>query len=100
MKSGNAIIHQATRLKIMASLCKLAPGAAIEFVQLKNILATTDGNLGSHLEALEKAGYVAIEKKFESRKPKTRVKSTAVGRRAFSEHVAYLREIIDSGDST
>lgn len=98
MKGGNAIIHQATRLKIMASLCKLAPSAPIEFMRLKEIIATTDGNLGTHLEALEGAGYVAIDKRFENRKPKTRVKATAAGRRAFAEHVAYLREIIDAGD--
>lgn len=98
MKGANAIIHQAMRLKIMASLCKLPANAAIEFVQLKAIVATTDGNLGSHLEALAGAGYVAIDKKFEDRKPKTRAKATAAGRRAFAEHVAYLREIIDMGD--
>jgi DNA-binding MarR family transcriptional regulator len=99
MKGGNAIIHQATRLKIMASLCKLAPNASIEFMRLKDVLATTDGNLGAHLEALEGAGYVAIDKRFEDRKPKTRAKATAAGRRAFAEHVAYLREIIDDGDN-
>lgn len=98
MKDGNAIIHQATRLKIMASLCKLAPNSAVEFVRLREIIATTDGNLGAHLEALAGAGYVAIDKRFEDRKPKTRVKATAAGRRAFAEHVAYLREIIDDGD--
>lgn len=98
MTGGNAIIHQATRLKIMASLCRLPPDGAIEFTRLKEIVATTDGNLGTHLEALDRAGYVAIDKRFEDRKPKTRAKATAAGRRAFAEHVAYLREIIESGD--
>jgi DNA-binding transcriptional ArsR family regulator len=98
VKGGNAIIHQATRLKIMASLCRLPANDAIEFTRLKGIVETTDGNLGTHLQALEAAGYVAIDKRFEGRKPKTRAKATAAGRRAFAEHVAYLREIIDSGD--
>jgi DNA-binding MarR family transcriptional regulator len=97
MTDGNPIIHQATRLKIMASLNKLAPDAALDFTRLKGILETTDGNLGTHLDALEKAAYITIEKLFEARKPRTRVKATAAGRRAFAEHVAYLREIIDSG---
>jgi DNA-binding MarR family transcriptional regulator len=97
MTDANPIIHQATRLKIMASLNKLGPDAAIEFTRLKAILETTDGNLGTHLDALEKAGYIAIDKLFEDRKPRTRVKATAAGRRAFAEHVAYLREIIDGG---
>ncbi len=97
MTEGNPIIHQATRLKIMASLNKLGSSAAIDFTRLKNILETTDGNLGTHLDALEKSGYITIEKLFEGRKPRTRIKATSAGRRAFAEHVAYLREIIDGG---
>lgn len=97
MTDGNPIIHQATRLKIMASLNRLGSSASLEFTRLRSILETTDGNLGTHLDALEKAGYITIEKLFEARKPRTRVKATAAGRRAFAEHVAYLREIIDGG---
>jgi DNA-binding MarR family transcriptional regulator len=95
---GNPIIHQATRLKIMASLNKLGPDASLEFTRLRSILETTDGNLGTHLDALEKAGYITVDKLFEGRRPRTRVKATAAGRRAFVQHVAYLREIINSGD--
>ena len=97
MTDGNPIIHQATRLKIMASLNKLGPDAMLEFTRLKSILETTDGNLGTHLDALDKAGYITVEKLFEGRKPRTRVKATPAGRRAFKDHVAYLREIIDAG---
>ncbi len=97
MTEGNALIHQATRLKIMAALNRLQADAALEFTSLKAILQTTDGNLGTHLEALERAGYVASEKRFVGRKPQTRLRATPCGRRAFAEHVAYLREIIDSG---
>ena len=97
MTDGNALIHQATRLKIMASLSRLGPEATLAFTRLKAILETTDGNLGTHLDALEKAGYIAVEKLFEGRKPKTRVKATASGRRAFADNVAYLRSIIDQG---
>lgn len=96
MSGGNFIIHQPIRLKIMASLIALPSASAIEFTRLKGIVETTDGNLGAHLEALEKAGYIAIEKRFEGRKPQTRAKATAAGRRAFAEHVAYLREIIET----
>jgi DNA-binding transcriptional ArsR family regulator len=99
MSDGNALIHQATRLKIMASLNKLGPDLALEFTRLKAIVQTTDGNLGTHLDALEKAGYVMIEKRFEGRKPQTRIKTTAAGRLAFSAHVAYLRGIIDDGEA-
>lgn len=97
MSEGSAIIHQATRLKIMAALNRLASNASLEFTRLKAIVDTTDGNLGSHLDALEKAGYIAIDKRFQGRKPQTRVRATGIGRKAFAEHVAYLRDIIDSG---
>ncbi len=98
MSDGNDIIHQAMRLKIMAALNALAPrSTAIEFTGLKGLVGATDGNLGAHLETLEKAGYVAIEKRFEGRKPQTRVRMSPAGRRAVAEHVAYLREILDSG---
>jgi DNA-binding MarR family transcriptional regulator len=96
MSEGNEVIHQAMRLKIMAALNALAPRTAIEFTKLKGLVGATDGNLGAHLETLEKAGYIAIEKRFEERKPQTRVRMSPAGRRAFAEHVAYLREILDS----
>ena len=96
MSEGNDIIHQAMRLKIMAALNALAPKqTSIEFTRLKALVGATDGNLGAHLETLEKAGYIVIEKRFEERKPQTRVRMSPAGRRAFAKHVAYLREIID-----
>ncbi len=96
MTGGNDVIHQAVRLRIMAALNALAPGtASIEFTRLKALVGATDGNLGAHLETLEKAGYIVVEKRFEARKPQTRVRMSPAGRRAFAEHVAYLREIID-----
>jgi DNA-binding MarR family transcriptional regulator len=96
MKGGNDIIHQAMRLRIMAALNVLHANATIDFTRLRDLVEATDGNLGAHLDALERAGYVAIEKLFEGRKPKTRVKATAAGKRAFAEHVAYLRELLDA----
>jgi DNA-binding MarR family transcriptional regulator len=96
MKGSNDVIHQAMRLKIMAALNALpAKQAALEFTRLKALVGATDGNLGAHIETLEIAGYVVIEKRFEDRKPQTRISMSPAGRRAFAEHVAYLREILD-----
>jgi DNA-binding MarR family transcriptional regulator len=70
MSGGNEIIHQAMRLRIMAALNALAARqGAIEFTRLKALVGATDGNLGAHLDTLEGAGYVVIEKRFEDRKP-------------------------------
>lgn len=94
LPTNDDIIHQATRLKIMAALNVLDPKEAIEFVALKKLTQTTDGNLGAHLDVLANAKYVRISKKLIP-KAVTRIRATAAGRRAFSDHVAYLREILD-----
>jgi DNA-binding MarR family transcriptional regulator len=95
--AANEIIHQSMRLRIMAALNVLSPETQMEFTRLKSLVMATDGNLGAHLETLEKAGYVAIEKLFVGKRPQTRIKATRAGRRAFAEHVTYLREILDQG---
>ena len=89
----NEIIHQSIRLKIMSALN--AQKDPLEFSRLKVIAHATDGNLGAHLVTLENAGYVAIEKDFVGKRPRTRVRMLPEGRRAFAEHVAYLRSILD-----
>jgi len=95
MTRADDIIHQPVRLKIMAALNALRPGEAIEFTRLKAIVAATDGNLGAHIATLEQAAYVTVSKDFNGRKPRTRIAMTRGGRRAFAQHVAYLRDILD-----
>jgi len=99
MSTPNEVIHQSMRLKIMAALNVLSGETQLDFTRLKALVDATDGNLGAHLETLEKAGYVAIEKRFVGKKPQTRVKATSAGRRAFAEHVNYLRDILNGGGS-
>jgi DNA-binding MarR family transcriptional regulator len=88
------IIHQPVRLRIMSSLVVLDPDEQVDFVYLRKILKLTDGNLGAHLNKLEDAGYVRIEKTFIARKPRTFINITGKGRDAFDEHVAALEKII------
>ncbi len=97
MDALDEIIHQSTRLKIMAALNALPRPEMLEFVRLRAVSGATDGNLGAHLTTLERAGYVKIVKDFVGRKPRTRVGMTETGRRAFDNHVAYLREILEGG---
>ena len=92
----DALIHQPVRLKVMAAL-KALPGAEqIEFVRLRKIVDATEGNLGAHIQTLEQAGYIVVEKDFAQNRPRTRVKLTKTGRRAFEDYVGYLRGIIES----
>ena len=96
MNVPDEIIHQSVRLKIMSALNALPRREMLEFVRLKTVTGATDGNLGAHLTTLEKAGYVKIIKDFAGKKPRTRVGITISGRRAFHNHVSYLREILES----
>jgi DNA-binding MarR family transcriptional regulator len=96
MEQPNPIIHQPVRLKIMSALKVLPADEPIEFVRLKAVVAATEGNLGAHITTLEEAGYVAVEKDFVGKRPRTRIALTKQGRRAFEDYVAYLRDIIDA----
>ena len=89
------LIHQPLRLKVMAALYAERDGQPREFSRLKAITQATDGNLGSHLVTLEKAGYVEVLKDFVGKRPRTRVAVTLAGRRAFRRHVEYLREVVE-----
>lgn len=81
------VIHGRVRLGIMAYL--MAAEVA-DFNTLKAKLETTDGSVSVHMRKLEDAGYVSIEKTFKGRRPLTRIRLTAAGRKAFR---AYLDAI-------
>ena len=63
-------------------------------MRLRKIVDATEGNLGAHIQTLEQAGYIAVEKDFAQNRPRTRVKLTKTGRRAFEDYVGYLRDLI------
>ena len=94
MAALNEIIHQPVRLQIMAALVTLEPENEVDFTYLRDLLEVTDGNLGAHLRKLEEAGYIAVNKTFVERKPRTFVAATADGRKVFQEHVAALEAIL------
>lgn len=97
MDGPDEIIHQSMRLKITATLNALPSGEQLEFNRLKAVLNATDGNMATHLAALEKAGYIAVQKDFVGKKPRTRVSLTRAGRKAFERHVAYLKDLLEGG---
>jgi DNA-binding MarR family transcriptional regulator len=93
MAEIDPIIHAPARLRIMSALVALQPRVQLDFRTLGSTLNLTDGNLGSHLQTLEEAGYIRVEKSFVDRKPRTHLSATTKGRARFEEHVAALREI-------
>ena len=94
MAELNETIHQPVRLRIMAALVTLEPGIEVDFSYLRELLQVTDGNLGAHLRKLEEAGYIAVNKTFVERKPRTYVSTTDAGRKVFQEHVKALESIL------
>jgi DNA-binding MarR family transcriptional regulator len=66
----------------------------IDFSSLKDTLGLTDGNLASHINALEKLKYIEVSKQFVGKKPNTTYSATALGREAFNEHLKALEELI------
>ena len=86
------VIHQRTRLAIMATLAGVE---SLDFNDLKAQLGLTDGNLSTHLTALENAGYIKIAKSFRGRKPRTTLSQTAKGRRALTNYVDLLQGILE-----
>lgn len=69
-----------------------------DFNTLKEILGVTDGNLASHIKALENENYISIEKQFIGKKPNTKYSATKTGKKAFEEHIEALEKLI-SGKS-
>ena len=87
----NKAFENRIRLGIMSVLMV---NENVEFTRLKELLQVTDGNLASHLSALEKEGYVAVIKQFVNRKPNTSYAVTAVGKKAFGEHLGVLENLL------
>jgi DNA-binding MarR family transcriptional regulator len=89
------VIHGRVRLGVMAYL---AASDIAEFNELKAKLGATDGTLSVHLRKLEEAGYIAIEKTFRDRRPLTRARLTAGGRKAFKRYLDALGKLTGLSD--
>lgn len=72
----------------------LAVNDRLDFNALKDLLDLTDGNLASHIKALEKEGFVDAAKSFVGKKPNTQYFVTPEGRQAFSDHLKALEALI------
>ncbi len=87
----NKLFESKVRLGIMSVL---VVNERLDFNSLKQTLDVTDGNLASHMTALEKSKYIKVNKSFIGRKPNTSYSATAKGRKAFSEHLDALEQLI------
>jgi DNA-binding transcriptional ArsR family regulator len=87
------LIHERMRLGIVSAL---AVNDHLSFNELKRLLKTTDGNLSVHARKLEDAGYIACQKYFEGRLPKTDFRLTAPGRKALERYLDHMEAIIQA----
>jgi len=85
------LIHERLRLGIISAL---AVNERLTFNDLKRLLQTTDGNLSVHARKLEDAQYIACDKMFEGRVPRTEYRLTASGRRALEKYLVHMEAII------
>lgn len=85
------VIHERVRLAIVSAL---AGAESMSFNELKDLLDLTDGNLSVHARRLEEAGFVACEKSFVDRVPRTEYRLTPAGREALDEYLDHMESLI------
>lgn len=88
----NKVFDSRIRLGIMSIL---VVNDSADFNTMKELLDVTDGNLASHLKALEKDEIIAVKKQFIGRKPNTSYSVTEQGRKLFQEHIDALEKLIN-----
>jgi DNA-binding HxlR family transcriptional regulator len=85
------VFESRIRLGIMSALMV---NHTLDFNALKELLELTDGNLASHLKALEQQEIIVVSKQFIGRKPSTTYKATENGKDLFRQHLAALEGLI------
>ncbi|MEO6166908.1 MAG: transcriptional regulator [Chitinophagales bacterium] len=89
----NKAFESRQRLGIMSLLMV---NEKIDFNTMKELLQLTDGNLATHIAALEKSNYLSVKKGFLGKKTNTTYTATAAGKKAFKEHLNALEKLIKS----
>jgi len=87
----NKAFESRIRLGIMSILMV---NDSVDFNTMKELLELTDGNLASHIKALEGLEYIQSSKQFIGRKPNTRFLITELGRQSFRDHLNALENLI------
>jgi DNA-binding HxlR family transcriptional regulator len=86
------VIHEKARLSILTSL--ISHKAGLAFNDLRKLCRLTDGNLSRHLQILEEAGFVAMEKSFVENRPHTQCRMTAAGRERYLAYLGVLEQVV------
>ena len=86
------VVHEPARLAI---LTVLYAAEEVEFLFLQNVTQLSKGNLSSHTQKLEDAGYLKTDKSFRGRIPVTRFRITPAGRGALEGYQRKMRAFVE-----
>jgi len=86
------VIHERARLSVLTSLARYPKG--LRFNDLKSLCGLTDGNLSRHMQVLQEAGLVDVEKSFEHNRPQTTCRLTAEGHRRYADYLTVLEQVV------
>ena len=86
------VIHERARLSVLTSLARYPKG--LRFGDLKELCGLTDGNLSRHMQVLQEAGFVEVEKSFEHNRPQTTCRLTTEGSKRYVDYLAVLEQVI------
>jgi DNA-binding MarR family transcriptional regulator len=92
------VIHERARLSVLTSLAAHPKG--LVFGTLKQMCGLTDGNLSRHLQVLEEAGLIAIEKSYDRNRPQTICRITAQGRHRYLDYLKVLEQVVRDAAKT
>ncbi len=84
------LIHPLTRLSICAALAGVD---WLEFSAVRDAVKVSDSALSKHARVLEDAGYLEIRKGAVGRRPRTWLRLSGTGKRAFDSHLSGLRRL-------
>ncbi len=85
------VIHEPGRLMIVALLYAVDRA---DFLYLLHETGMNKGTLSSHISRLEEAGYVEVVKTYRGKVPRTLLRLTGAGRKAFEQYRRRLKEAL------
>ncbi len=94
---GYGLLNKAFDSRVRLGLMSvLSVNEWVSYKEIKNLLDLTDGNLASHIHALEKINFIEIKKQFIGKKPLTTYRVTIIGKNAFKAHISGLEKLINN----
>jgi DNA-binding MarR family transcriptional regulator len=90
------VLHHRLRLGIASAL---AGAGSLTFVELRDLLQTSDGNLSVHARRLEEAGLLTCAKSFADRRPRSDYRLTAAGQRSLRRYLDHMEALIAAARS-